>query len=49
MELRTDRYRRNAAECQQEAASARHWRVKMGFRRIAEYWLKMAKKAAKEI
>jgi hypothetical protein len=48
MEAKLDKYRRNANECRQEATRALNRREKQGFLKIADYWLKLAKKAAKE-
>jgi len=48
MEAKVDRYRRNADECRQEAALTLHRREKQGLPKIADFWSKLAKQAAKE-
>jgi hypothetical protein len=48
MEPKPDKYRRYADDCRQEAARALDKRDVEGFLKIADHWLKMARKVAKE-
>jgi hypothetical protein len=48
MEPNPDKYRRYADDSRQEAARALDRRDMAGFLKIADHWLKMARKVAKE-
>jgi hypothetical protein len=48
MEPKADKYRRYAGDCRQEAARALHRHDMEAFLKIANHWLEVARRAARE-
>jgi hypothetical protein len=48
MEAKAEKYRRYANECRQEAARTLNRSEKRGLLKIADFWLKLARKIAKD-
>jgi hypothetical protein len=49
MEPKPEKYRRYAGDCRQEAARDLHRRDMEAFLKIANHWLKVARRAAREL